>query len=132
MPLAQGAPAGGGRDRKVSWQLLALCYMGLIWFLSSRPGTAISLPGFTDKGAHLIEYAILGFFLGRGFGKGGVMLLSAWLLASAYGVLDEYHQSFVIGRFSSVWDAAADSVGAAAGVWFCRQAFSLKKGGAEN
>lgn len=112
----------GGRDRKALWQIAALCYMGLIWFLSSRPGTEITLPGFTDKGAHLIEYAILGFLLargtGRGTGRGGVMLVAAWFIASLYGMLDEYHQSFVSGRYSSAYDAIADSLGAAAGVLF--------------
>ena len=28
----------------------------------------------------------------------------AWLLAILYAVTDEYHQSFVIGRFPSAWD----------------------------
>ena len=30
--------------------------------------------------------------------------LLAWLLAVFYAVTDEFHQSFVLGRFACVWD----------------------------
>jgi VanZ family protein len=37
------------------------------------------------------------------------------IAASAYGVSDEFHQSFVAGRDSEVLDWVADTVGAAVG-----------------
>lgn len=37
----------------------------------------------------------------------------AWVLAILYAVTDEYHQSFVAGRSSSVWDVLVfDNLGA--------------------
>jgi VanZ family protein len=34
------------------------------------------------------------------------------LAASAYGAIDEFHQSFVPGRDCNVWDWLADTLGA--------------------
>jgi VanZ family protein len=44
------------------------------------------------------------------------------LLATAYGVSDEYHQSFVPGRDASVRDVGSDFAGAALGALGCRLA----------
>jgi VanZ family protein len=35
-----------------------------------------------------------------------------------YGISDEYHQSFIPGRFVSGWDVAADVFGASLVAWF--------------
>lgn len=43
-------------------------------------------------------------------------LLAAWLLAAAWGALDEVHQLWVPGRSADPWDWLADAVGAAAGL----------------
>jgi len=39
-----------------------------------------------------------------------------WLAASLYGVLDEFHQSYVPGRSSTVSDVLADAAGAAVAI----------------
>lgn len=39
----------------------------------------------------------------------------AVLLCGTYGFMDEYHQSFVVGRTASYFDALADVMGAFAG-----------------
>ena len=46
--------------------------------------------------------------------------LAAIVFAAVYGILDEYHQSFVLGRFSSGVDVIVNTVGAvvaALGLW---------------
>ena len=88
-------------------------YMALIWFLSSRPGDALPIPGGFDKPAHLVEYAVLGFLLGKGLGKS--RWWAAFLAAAAWGAVDEWHQSWVPLRDASVWDWAADALGALIG-----------------
>jgi VanZ family protein len=40
-------------------------------------------------------------------------------IASAYGVTDEWHQSFVAGRSADVLDWYSDSIGAALGLGAC-------------
>ena len=45
-------------------------------------------------------------------------LAAALVISSIYGLLDEIHQSFVPGRNSEFLDWVADSLGAAAGVFF--------------
>jgi len=68
-----------------------------------------------DKLAHLIEFGILGFFLQRSFnhqyGKSFRITLCVFLAGTAYGGLDEVHQSFVSGREAGIGDFIADSMG---------------------
>ena len=44
-------------------------------------------------------------------------VVSAIVISSIYGMLDEIHQSFIPGRYSEFLDWVADSVGAAAGAY---------------
>jgi len=71
----------------------------------------------SDKVVHLGLYAVLGLALawaGRESGWNRPFLLLA--LGFGYGVLDEWHQSFVPGRDPSFGDLLADGVGVALGV----------------
>jgi VanZ family protein len=96
-------------------------YLGLIFYLSSRPqvGWAREYP---DKLLHALEYMALALLLARALNDGlarsvpARRLLLAWVLCLAYGLSDEFHQSFVPSRTSDWHDAAADSAGAAAGL----------------
>ena len=94
-----------------------LAYAGLISYLSSEPSLK---PPFNiwDKLAHAIEFGILAALLWRAIGgsflaaatpKRAALYLSACAL---YAGLDEYHQSFVPGRDSSLLDVLADVTGA--------------------
>ncbi|MCX7886080.1 MAG: VanZ family protein [Verrucomicrobiae bacterium] len=79
----------------------------------------------TDALAHAIAYCLLAalvlFALRRGHRMPlPVAVIVAIVMASAYGVTDEWHQSFVPGRTASVADWIADAVGAAlAGCIWC-------------
>lgn len=76
------------------------------------------------KAAHLTEYAILTGLLFRALGgligpfwwRATIALLPALIFAAA----DEYHQSFVLSRTSSLGDVLFDCCGAIAGIILCR------------
>lgn len=88
--------------------LLALGHMGLLFWLSSQPATGAGLPHPWDKVAHFLAYLLLGLLLRLGLGP----FLPAFFLAALYGVVDEWHQSFVPGREAFGLDLLADALGA--------------------
>lgn len=96
-------------------------YLGLIYYLSSRPhvGWAARYP---DILLHALEYMALALLVARGLNDGlrapvpARRLLIAWILCVGYAVSDEIHQSFVPNRSSDWRDVAADTAGAAAGL----------------
>jgi VanZ family protein len=96
--------------------------MGLIFFLSSHPGDELPKYGWMqfDKVLHTLEYAGLGFFLMVGLTalveRPWLAVLLAALIGLAYGISDEYHQSFVPHRQGNdPGDMAADLLGATLG-----------------
>jgi VanZ family protein len=100
--------------------------MAVLFFLSSRPlpASVSRVPDWTTHGA---GYAILGLLLCRALAGGLArpvapgLAVAAVAIATAYGVTDEIHQSFVPGRMSDAWDVLKDlcgaSVAAAACAW---------------
>ena len=105
---------------KYKYILLSVLYMALIWFLSSQAGVSVPIPSGFDKAIHFAEYGILGFLLGRGLGRRRLWI--SFLLVAAWGIVDEWHQSWVPLRDASPWDAAADAAGALAGTLFAAAA----------
>lgn len=102
-------------------RLLALwvpvvAFMALLFVLSEQRQLPVVVDA-GDKVMHATAYAALGLLALRAT-HGGVRRLTwgaavmAALLTIGYGALDEFHQSFVPGRDPSVWDLAADAVGA--------------------
>ncbi len=100
----------------VLWGPLAV-YMGALLWASSRA----NLPGaevLDDKLLHAAAYAVMAALAVRAF-LGGLRPLRAGAVAAAllltigYGAMDELIQSFVPGRQASLWDLAADALGAA-------------------
>lgn len=88
----------------------------VIFLLSSIPGSSLFLPGRFNKLYHLVEYSVLGallFLAARSsFGLGAAKaVMVAFAFSLLYGISDEWHQSFVPGRFSSWGDVAADGLG---------------------
>ena len=114
-----------------------LAQMALIFIASSIPNLQHLHGNISDKAGHGIGYAILGALLLRALARGrraGVTwrtVLLAMLCATAYGVSDEFHQRFVPGRSSDVYDVLADAVGAAAaslGAWAILKSVSPQRG----
>jgi VanZ family protein len=97
--------------------LPALFTMLIIFLVSAQPSS--NLPSFNwadnlvKKGGHMIGYALLAIGYWRGLGFTPKKWPLAWLLAVLYAVTDEFHQSFVPGRFASLWDVLIfDNLGA--------------------
>lgn len=106
-----------GRGRGLRW-LPALLWAAMIYRLSSsphHPDLGLQFMGL-DKIAHLSVFAVLAALLWLAPGLHGAKL-RVWGIASLYGVLDEWHQSWVPGRACDPWDGLADMVGAGLGVW---------------
>lgn len=114
------------------WGPAVLLMMG-IFVVSSLPDIPAPPGGLSDVSAHAIVYAGLGILMVRALAGARRSGVTAWSLVGAialttlYGVTDEYHQSFVDGRFSEGRDVMADAVGAlsgAAAVWAWSIVFS--------
>ncbi len=87
------------------------------WYLSSleKIDAMPSFP-FADKAVHCICFAGLAFWVA--FACRTARMKEAPLpaaLTSAYGIIDEIHQSMTPGRECSFWDWATDTLGAALG-----------------
>jgi VanZ family protein len=70
------------------------------------------------KAGHVFVYFVFSVLLfrgARGAGSGWKLkwALAAWLIATAYSMSDEFHQTFVPGRGASPKDVLLDSTGAA-------------------
>ncbi len=128
-PLAH---APRNRPAWLTYELPLLACLALIWILSDQP----SLPGPGERGSlirdvfnygnHALIYAVLAVLAWRVIRYRANVLprwLAAWprfwaaLLALCWGLLDEYHQSFIPGRTASLWDALTDLLGALLGLW---------------
>ena len=105
------------------WWVPVYFYAGAIFLWSSLPRPlppGIDVPHL-DKALHTIEYALFGFLLARALSADSPAALRrqfrlwAVLFAVLYGVSDEWHQSFVPMRRSTVWDVVFDGVGAVIG-----------------
>jgi len=94
--------------------------MGTIFFLSHKPGYSLYLPPLpgVDKLAHIAIYSVLAGTILYAFKqqirdrRPYIVILLTIIICLAYGVTDEFHQSFVVGRFASVSDVVADCIGA--------------------
>jgi VanZ family protein len=104
------------------WFVVVL-WAGIIFALSSIPSLASPFAPFYDfalrKLAHIGVYAVLMVLLFRALqghtdNKRHALLLAA-LLAVLYALSDEWHQTFVAGRYGSFRDVWIDILGIAAG-----------------
>lgn len=113
-----------------------LAVMGLIFFLSSLPGSEVPgllFPG-SDKLLHVAAYAVLASAAlvavpdGLRRRRPCRVALTVSLFSFLYGISDELHQSFVPGRDASLPDVAADAAGAAlaVSVWFAAEAMQRR------
>jgi VanZ family protein len=110
--------------------------MGIIFFLSHQTGDSVDLPDIPniDKFLHSLVYgtlaaatlyAVPGRVIRKFPVRTGMLVI---LFCVLYGLSDEWHQSFIPGRFPSSWDIAADTFGAVVIVflwvkWFSRSRY---------
>jgi VanZ family protein len=99
----------------------------LHWLDPHMPfATIMSLQLLIRKLGHVTEYAILAILLWRAL-RGGrnfqahftLLFFVAWLACGLFAASDEFHQSFVPSRTSSVYDVMIDICGALIGLLIC-------------
>lgn len=124
--MASGNDSATGGGRRLlgwlsRWPLTAAVAAG-IFGLSSIPQNDLPEVGIShiDIAAHVIEFSVLAALLFRSvryhlFSRPVLSAIIAVLCTAAYGVLDEWHQSFT-GRCADPVDAATDVVAAVLGV----------------
>ena len=89
-------------------------YMVLILSISAIPTNIIPALGFrhADKIAHFFEYSILGFLAVQSFKPlNGYHLFYIIFSGFIFGAFDEWWQSFISDRCTSIFDLIADNVG---------------------
>ncbi len=110
------APTPSETVSRTAWVWpVALAAVIFAWSSRSRvPDVGDWIPHF-DKVVHFAVYGLLGVLVCR-LGRGARAAVLAVVLTSAYGVTDEWHQSFVPGRSAELADWVADTLGALAAV----------------
>ena len=74
-------------------------------------------PSGADKLIHITLYGVLAWLTARGVEVWSIRnALVVFILVSAFAAIDEWHQSFIPGRFTSGADLVADILGAGVGV----------------
>ena len=103
----------------VRW-IPSILMMGVIFFFSSLPAGLIPSFGEWDllikKAGHASGYALLGlayYFALPPRLSSWFRWVLAMILVILFALSDEFHQSFVLGRNSSVIDVGIDAMGAA-------------------
>jgi VanZ family protein len=111
--------------------LPALLVMLAIFLFSARPSDNLPLSLFERvfyKGGHVTGYAMLSLAYWRAFQFQENRRWVAWLLAVLYAATDEYHQSFVPGRYPAAFDVLVyDNLGALLSVWLAGIIFKQKQ-----
>lgn len=110
--------------------IVLIIYMGVIFYLSSLPGDLLNPErefGFNIDASikHFVEFSVLGVLaanifwqLARNtvFNRRLLMFSVSSAFSASYGVLDEFHQSFVPTRCCTVVDMLVDLAGSITGV----------------
>ncbi len=94
--------------------------MVVIFWFSAQSALPSAADPFLElvfkKGAHVGTYAVLAMCYWWGVGSWRHRWV-ALLLATAYAISDEYHQSWIPGRHPTSVDIVIDTVGALLGLW---------------
>lgn len=112
--------------------ILPAALMAILYWLSSIPGEPLPddpqmyalfywVSPSLQNVLHIPAYAALGvawrWVLGAWLRGQTWIVASAFTLSGAYGVIDEWHQSFVPHRYASATDVALDLLGSALGLY---------------
>lgn len=116
------------RFKIISW--LLVCVWALVMTMASSltdTSLAVKLPRWLDwsihQGMHVFEYAVLGWLMYRALAdknkpSSWSQILIVVSLVLLFSLFDEWHQSFVANRESSLLDVGFDLVGGVIGVAF--------------
>lgn len=109
--------------------LPALAWGGLIFILSAQPDETLMDLGLSGDllavAGHLVMFGGLMLLIVLALQTGNQVPAArarriAFIMVAIYGLLDEYHQSFVPGRNATVFDWIIDLSGAAIVWWIIR------------
>jgi len=98
--------------------LPVVAYMAMLYWFSSWTDVPAAPGGLSDKDLHFLLYGGLAIVSVRALARGQWRLISffvaigATAIASAYGVFDEFHQTWVPGRTFEIADMIVDTLGA--------------------
>ena len=95
-----------------------VAYCAFIFTLSNQPSLPATPGG--DLLAHFAAYTLMGGLFFRAFALSSVWskrktILWAAFAGALYGLSDEFHQSFIPGRFATLEDLVADALGSVFG-----------------
>jgi VanZ family protein len=112
--------------------LALLFYCMAIFWLSHQPSLPMPmLFEFQDKLHHFTAYFLMGVLAWRNFRHFIKLPFSLTVVSvvfcSLYGISDEWHQSFVVGREADVWDWVADTLGASAALLVLTRFYPAQK-----
>ena len=107
------------KNNRITWICVTAVYMLGILYASTIPGSdpkagaySPSMEAFKNF-LHFPAYGTLGYLLMRSFSSNrGPVLISAFLIATGWGVLNEVVQSFIPHRYWSLEDMCVNALGA--------------------
>ena len=100
------------------FRILLVAYMIAILIVSTLPSQSLPKTWLLswDKLIHLVEYFIFGVLAMKSMNTvSSKMLFLVIPFGIAFGILNEYLQSFISGRYSSGWDVLANTIGVVIG-----------------
>ena len=112
---------------------LTICYMAGIYWLSSIPGEVDPespllsgliawTPPALQNLLHVPMFGLLAWLWYRTLNawniRHGTALTAAFILATCFGVFDEWHQLHVPGRYASLTDIALNCAGVLLALWW--------------
>ena len=104
-------------QRLLALWLPVVAYMAAIFYVSSLPNPPVP-SNVPDVDLHTLAYFGLMLVVVRAVANGSwarvtiTALFIAWCITVAYGVSDEWHQTFVPNRHAEFRDVRADAIGA--------------------
>ncbi len=104
--------------------ILTFTYAFLIFYVSSQDTSSVTLPVFSDKLIHFLEYGLLCFMICWSVFSFSIrtkhiyIVIIAICITSLYGLLDEIHQYFTPHRSMDIFDWLADTAGAVTAGFF--------------
>ena len=112
--------------------LALLFYCAVIYWLSDQPSLPIPmLFEYQDKLHHATAYFMMGILAWRTirhFVKPPFILaIASIVFCSLYGISDEWHQSFVVGRQADSLDWVADTFGATLAIYLLARFYPYQK-----
>lgn len=106
--------------------IAAAFFMAATLFLGAHEiGKINSVPHLIHRVEHFLYYGAMAFLLARGLGRRWFWI--APFAVALVGALDEWHQLYVPGRDSSVYDWMTDAAGATVAVFIYRRMASRRE-----